>query len=154
MGFKFLHLNYEIESLCIFTSKIFYMRLIFKQCLLCSILILFSFAVLAQFRAKEINWTPDGESMLTLEKGNIVKTTLKTGNKEIIVNASDLTPQDKSDPLRFNIYSFTPDYSKLLIFTNTAKVWRYNTRGDYWILNLTTHKLNPVSYTHLTLPTT
>ncbi|MEP7079092.1 MAG: S9 family peptidase [Ginsengibacter sp.] len=123
------------------------MRLIFKQSLLSSIFILFSFAILAQFRAKEINWTADGESMLTLEKGDIVKTTLKTGNKEIVVHAADLTPQDKSDPLRFNIYSFSPDYSQLLIFTNTAKVWRYNTRGDYWVLNLTTHQLTQVGKT-------
>ena len=29
----------------------------------------------------------------------------------------------------------------LLIFTNTKRVWRANTRGDYWILNLETNNL-------------
>ncbi len=115
-----------------------------KQTFLSFICIFFAFALAAQFRPKEINWTPDGESMLTLEKGDIVKTNLKTNNKEIIVHAAELTPQGKSQPLRFNIYSFSPDYSKLLIFTNTAKVWRYNTRGDYWILNVNTHELHQV----------
>src|SRR6202041_4193074 len=26
--------------------------------------------------------------------------------------------------------------SRVLIFTNTAQVWRRNTRGDYWVLDL------------------
>ena len=29
-----------------------------------------------------------------------------------------------------------PDGKRLLVFTNTRKVWRYNTRGDYWVLDL------------------
>ena len=28
-----------------------------------------------------------------------------------------------------------------MIYTNTARVWRYNTRGDYWVLDLETHDL-------------
>lgn len=43
--------------------------------------------------------------------------------------------------LEFSQYEFSPDYKTLLIFTNTAKVWRYNTRGNYWILNLSTGNL-------------
>ena len=31
---------------------------------------------------------------------------------------------------------WSDDGTKLLIFTNTRKVWRQNTRGDYWVLNL------------------
>ena len=28
------------------------------------------------------------------------------------------------------------DGRRLLIFTNTRKVWRQNTRGDYWVLDV------------------
>jgi len=38
-------------------------------------------------------------------------------------------------------YHWSADNSKLLIFTNTRKVWRYHTRGDYWVLDLKTRKL-------------
>jgi dipeptidyl-peptidase-4 len=38
-------------------------------------------------------------------------------------------------------YSLSQDGKKLLIFTNTRKVWRRNTRGDYWVLNLASRKL-------------
>jgi dipeptidyl-peptidase-4 len=43
--------------------------------------------------------------------------------------------------LSFRIYIFSADNSKLLIYTNTAKVWRYNTRGDYWVLDIASNKL-------------
>src|SRR6202021_1442983 len=33
-------------------------------------------------------------------------------------------------------YAWSKDKSRVLIFTNTAQVWRRNTRGDYWVLDL------------------
>ena len=32
-------------------------------------------------------------------------------------------------------------FKNWLIFTNTRKVWRYHTRGDYWVLDMKTGKL-------------
>jgi dipeptidyl-peptidase-4 len=37
-------------------------------------------------------------------------------------------------------YAWSPDKSKLLLFTNTRKVWRTNARGDYWVLGVTDGK--------------
>ncbi|MCA9125371.1 MAG: DPP IV N-terminal domain-containing protein, partial [Planctomycetales bacterium] len=39
------------------------------------------------------------------------------------------------------------DNSKLLIFTNTRKVWRYHTRGDYWVLDLMSGDLTQLGRT-------
>lgn len=38
-------------------------------------------------------------------------------------------------------FAFSADGKKLLIFTNTKRVWRYNTRGDYWVLDLSSRQL-------------
>jgi len=95
----------------------------------------------AQFRPKEINWTPDGNAYLKIEAGNIVKVDVKTDNETILVKKEQLTPPGAETSLGFNIYNFSTDNKTLLIFTNTAKVWRYHTRGDYWVLNLTTNQL-------------
>src|SRR6185312_17529625 len=114
----------------------------------CLVIFLFiSISLFSQFRAKEINWTPDGNAYLQLKDGNIVRTDLKTNAESIIVKKEQLTPAGSDRPLSFNIYSFSPDYKTLLIFTNTAKVWRYNTRGDYWILNLNTNQLTQLGKT-------
>lgn len=103
--------------------------------------LIFSISSFSQFRAKEINWTADGNAYLKLKDGNIVKTDIKTNTETIVVKKEQLVPQGTETPLSFNIYSFSPDYKTLLIFTNTAKVWRYHTRGDYWILNVPTNQL-------------
>jgi dipeptidyl-peptidase-4 len=38
-------------------------------------------------------------------------------------------------------FSFSVDGTQLLIYTNSKRVWRYDTRGDYWVLNLKTNAL-------------
>jgi dipeptidyl-peptidase-4 len=108
------------------------------------ILVIFSIGTLSsfsQFGSKEINWTADGNSTLSIYQGNIVKTDLKNHNEKILVKKEQLIPAGMDRPLRLDQYSFSTRYATLLIFTNTAKVWRYNTRGDYWILDLLNNKL-------------
>ena len=54
----------------------------------------------------------------------------------MIVPATRLVPSGASDPIEIEDYAWSPDHSKLLVYTNTARVWRQNTRGDYWVLDL------------------
>jgi len=113
-------------------------------------LIIFSvstFTSFSQFRPKQINWTADGNSTLMIIGGNIVKTDLETGVQTVLVKRDQLIPSGATEPLAFDIYSFSPGYKMLLIFTNTAKVWRYNTRGDYWVLDLTSNHLTQLGKT-------
>ncbi len=100
-----------------------------------------SLTVFSQFREREIDWTPDGTAYLKISNGNIVKTDVQTNNEITIVKKEQLTPAGAERPLSFRIYSFSQDNKTLLIFTNTAKLWRYNTRGDYWALNLSSNQL-------------
>ncbi len=72
---------------------------------------------------------------------DIIKYDTESGDREILVSASLLIPEDDTTALAISNYEWSPDKNMLLIFTNTARVWRYNTRGDYWVLNLSTKKL-------------
>jgi len=38
-------------------------------------------------------------------------------------------------------FQISNDTNEVLIFTNTAKVWRYHTRGDYWVLDIKQKKI-------------
>jgi dipeptidyl-peptidase 4 len=95
----------------------------------------------------QLRWMKDNKSYSTLEfnataKGNdIVRYDVASGTKSVLVNSNQLLPAGAAKPLSIDDYSWSDDNSKLLIFTNTRKVWRYNTRGDYWVLNLTNGKL-------------
>jgi dipeptidyl-peptidase 4 len=104
----------------------------------------------ALYRSKgigQLRWMKDNKSYSTLEfnataKGNdIVRYDVASGTKSVLVNSNQLLPAGAAKPLSIDDYSWSDDNSKLLIFTNTRKVWRYNTRGDYWVLNLTNGKL-------------
>ncbi|MEO6401642.1 MAG: DPP IV N-terminal domain-containing protein, partial [Vicinamibacteria bacterium] len=66
----------------------------------------------------------------------IVRYDSATGNRTILVSAAQLTPAGKTAPLDISDYAWSDDGARLLIFTNTHKVWRSNTRGDYWVLTL------------------
>lgn len=96
----------------------------------------------------QARWIDDGKYYTALETSKeitgsreIVKYETATGNREVMVSAKLLIPHGKEKPLPISNYVWSTDRKLLLIFTNTAKVWRYNTRGDYWVLNLETNEL-------------
>ncbi|MEP6615977.1 MAG: DPP IV N-terminal domain-containing protein [Ginsengibacter sp.] len=112
--------------------------------LLILIIILFNTSLaFSQVFPKEINWTADG-SYLIIKDGSIVKTDPKTNVETVVIQKEHLTPSGKTKPLAFRQYNFSGDNKKLLIYTNTARVWRYNTRGDYWMLDIATNNLRQV----------
>ena len=97
-----------------------------------------------------VRWQKDNSGYTTLElsadrKGrDIVFTDALTGEEKTLVEASSLTPVGKDKPLSIYDYIWSNDESKLLIFTNTRRVWRSNTKGDYWVLDLKTKKLHQI----------
>lgn len=80
-----------------------------------------------------IKWSADGSSYYKTENGEIAKYSLPQNNKTVILSKQDITPADKTVSLPVRNFIFFADEKKLLIYTNTKKVWRYDTRGDYWV---------------------
>jgi dipeptidyl-peptidase-4 len=87
-----------------------------------------------------INWTADGNAYTKIKDGNIVKVDPKTDAETILIKKEQLTPPGYKTLLPQS-YSFSKDNSKLLIFTNTVKVWRLNTRGEYWVLDIPSNRI-------------
>jgi len=95
-----------------------------------------------------LQWVEDGSGYTTLEPSqaveggrDIVKYDPATGQHEIFVTADLFIPEGSPEPLSIQNYSWSLDRKKLLIFTNTQRVWRQNTRGDYWVLDRTDKSL-------------
>ena len=66
---------------------------------------------------------------------DIVRYAPESGLREVIVAAQDLIPPGQPGPLPIKDYSWSDDSSKVLLFTNTKRVWREETRGDYWVFD-------------------
>lgn len=64
-----------------------------------------------------------------------------TGKIEVLVPAEKLIPPNAKEPLSIHGYEFSKNLDLVLIYTNSVKVWRQNTRGDYWIFQRSTGKL-------------
>lgn len=93
--------------------------------------------VVAQ-KSNELRWSKDGEAMIRFEGGQLKKTYVADGRSEVLFTADQLKADGRT--IQPASYEFSDDLSKLLVFTNTAKVWRYNTRGDYWLFDKATGK--------------
>lgn len=91
-----------------------------------------------------IKWTNDGTGYYAAEKGIIVKYLLPAFTRTELIQPLQLTPQGKDKALPVRDFEFSSDGKMLLIYTNSKKVWRLDTRGDYWILNTVTNELHQV----------
>jgi dipeptidyl-peptidase-4 len=105
---------------------------------------MFSAAAWAQPGSALLKWNKDGNSFYKAEGSSIVQVSLPDSKETVIAAKELLTPAGSIKALGVRNFAFSADGRKILIFTNTKRVWRYNTRGDYWVLDLTTRQLKQV----------
>lgn len=93
-------------------------------------------------------WLPDGTGYTTVEPAapggggsDIVRYDATSGARQVLVAGTRLVSPGATAPLSIADYAWSEDGRHLLVFTNTRKVWRDHTRGDYWVLDLTGDRL-------------
>lgn len=96
----------------------------------------------------QLRWLKSGDAYSKIEpsptlKGgtDLVSYDAATNKRTVLVAAEKLVPPGAKEPLPINGYDWSNDNAKMLIYTNSKKVWRLNTRGDYWVLDLASGKL-------------
>lgn len=104
------------------------------------LVVLFTTLQIVHAQQRRINWTADGLAYTKFKDGNIVRIDPKTDAETIVVKKEQLTPSGEN-AIYPQSFDYSTDFTKMLLFTNTAKVWRYKTKGDYWILDLTNNQL-------------
>src|ERR1700752_3646074 len=87
-------------------------------------------------------WIENGTAYTTVERSaavegasDIVRYETATGARSVYISARQLVPSGGTEALDFDDYAWSADGKLLLLFTNTQRVWRQNTRGDYWVLD-------------------
>ena len=93
-------------------------------------------------------WMSDGETYATLEPSveakagrDLVLYKAESGQRTVLVSAAKLVPPGASNPLAIEDYAWSPDGKVLIVFTNSKRVWRQNTRGDFWTYDLAAGRL-------------
>lgn len=96
------------------------------------------------------NWLKDGERYSRIEpaadgKGHdVVAYRAKDNKREVIVPASMFVDKKTGKNIPIRSISWSNDNNKILVYNNTRRVWRYDTRGDYWVLDLKTGDLHQI----------
>ncbi|MGK6352856.1 S9 family peptidase [Parapedobacter sp. DT-150] len=87
----------------------------------------------AQF-GQRTQWSADGQAIIKAVQGEIIQEKVTDPEQHtVLVAKADLTPVAGAEPLAIRRFSLSEDGNKVLINTNTKRVWRYDTRGDYWV---------------------
>ncbi|HEY0995438.1 MAG TPA: S9 family peptidase [Gemmatimonadaceae bacterium] len=89
----------------------------------------------------QLRWLDDSTFTALVPAANgkgsdLVKVDAASGRQSLILPAARFVPAGRSEPLEVEDYAWSDDHSRLLIFTNSARVWRANTRGDFWVLSV------------------
>ena len=84
-------------------------------------------------------WIDNGSRYVTIDQAGLTAHDTASGATTPLATAAELRPAGA-----IAAAAFSSDASQVLLFTNTRKVWRLNTRGDYWALDLRTHRLRQV----------
>lgn len=89
----------------------------------------------------DIAWRDKGNSYSAVEpaadgKGmDLVVYETGSGKRAVAISANDLKPAGSKGPIEIQGYAWSDDTRKVLIFTDSQRVWRANTRGDYWVFD-------------------
>src|SRR6267143_3029732 len=100
----------------------------------------------------DVAWLKDGKAYTALEEdaaghSDLYRVDALTGAKQLLVRGADLVAPGggAGKPIVIEEYRFSADGSKLLLFTNSARVWRQNTKGTFFVWDLVGRRITPVS---------
>jgi dipeptidyl-peptidase-4 len=75
----------------------------------------------------------------------VAKFSYTTGKQENILFSEKDLKDASGNPIQMHDYIFSSDEKLVMISANSEKIYRYSTKEDYYIFNLETRKLSPLS---------
>lgn len=94
-------------------------------------------------------WTEEGPVITYIERENgathLIRYNLETNSRERLIDGNKLRAPDVDRLIQFEDYQYSTDGKKVLLFTDTQRVWRMNTKGYYYIYDLESDVVTPVS---------
>lgn len=97
------------------------------------------------------NWESEGGKFIRPKKSatqnnafDLVAIDPANGSETVLFSADKLIPAGTNKPLAIKDHQWADNRNLALIYTNTRKVWRHHSRGDYWLLNRTNGSLRQV----------
>ncbi|HUF70042.1 MAG TPA: S9 family peptidase [Longimicrobiales bacterium] len=95
-----------------------------------------------------VTYSPDGRHLTSLVRSNsLIDVWIERvgGAAERLVDGATLIPEGESGPVIIEEFTWSRDGSRALIFANSQRVWRRNTKGTYYVWDRASGRTVPVS---------
>lgn len=110
-----------------------------KKCLLFFLFVCTSVFAQQNIDINDLNWLPNSHSFWVNKENSVVVYDVDKLDKQItILSKSQLAAAGFTGEIEKLVWNDSK--TKVLVYTNSKKVWRENTKGDYWFFDLTTGK--------------
>jgi len=96
------------------------------------IIVLLSYSLTARVLPQDVVWNEEETGYYSIKENNIMLISTEGKKDQLILSSSEV------GDIKIESFLFSKNKNKILLFTNSIKVWRYNTRGDYWVYNFET----------------
>ena len=99
------------------------------------IFFLISTNLLGRVLPSDVVWNENETGYYTIKENSIVLVSTRGKKDKIILTSSQV------NNIKIEAFSFSQSKNKVLLFTESVKVWRYNTRGDYWVYDFNKNEM-------------
>jgi len=96
-------------------------------------------------------WATDGPVLRYVDTdrqsgtSNLIEWNLQTDQRQTLLEGATLTKSDGYGPIAIEDYAYSTDGSKVLIYTDSERVWRLNTKGFYYVHDRASGDTAPIS---------
>ena len=98
------------------------------------------------------NWAETGPVLLFIDtdgetdESSLVEWNLETDSRRTLIDGADLEKPDGDGGLiDLEDYAYSADGAKVLLYTDSERVWRLNTKGYYYVYDIEAGTVTPVS---------
>jgi dipeptidyl-peptidase-4 len=98
--------------------------------------------------APSVAYMPDGRNLTSLVRNNsLIDVWIERvgGAGELLIDGKTLIPEGEAGPVIVEQIAWSEDGARALIFTNSQRVWRRNTKGVYYVWDRASGRTVPVS---------
>ncbi|MCS7082792.1 MAG: S9 family peptidase [Bacteroidetes bacterium] len=116
-----------------------------------SVPLIFGSGAFAAQELRGFQWSADGRAYYVLEPdresglAELWAVELATGARKRLVAAAQLEPEGEARRIRIWDYQLSPDGRRVLLYTDAQQVWRQFTKGKYYVFELDSGRLWPLS---------
>ena len=88
--------------------------------------------------SQDVVWNEEETGYYSIKENNIMLISTEGEKDQLILSSSEV------GDIKIESFLFSQNKNKILLYTKSVKVWRYNTKGDYWVYDFKTKQGNKI----------